>query len=235
MDRHDSLLEKQNDVYQKQAEEYDALVSREDYNGNLLPALKEIVDFKEMNIVEFGAETGRLTSFTAPICNSIQAFDISPHMVAYAHQKLKKRGLNNVQFTVADNRKIPLEDNCADIILAGWTIGYFSFEEDYKDKIDQCMKEMERLLKKNGTIIIIETLGTGNEEPVEYDNLRIFFEYIEEIGFRRKWVRTDYKFDSVEEAASLFKIFFGKDSAEEIRKNNSIIIPECTGIWSIKL
>ena len=47
-------------IYAQHADEYDALVSREDYEGNLMPALQAIRALQRLDIVEFGAGTGRL-------------------------------------------------------------------------------------------------------------------------------------------------------------------------------
>ncbi len=53
----------------------------------------------------------------------------------------------------------------------------------------------------------------------------------DDLGFRATWVRTDFKFVSLEEAADLLGFFFGAEFAEEVRRNHWIITPECTGIW----
>ena len=52
------------------------------------------------------------------------------------------------------------------------------------------------------------------------------------IGFRYVgFVRTDYKFESLEEAEELVKFFYGPKKAKKVIENNWIILPECTGIW----
>ena len=48
-------------IYQNQAAQYELMVSREDYQGNLLPALNAIRPLAGLDVVELGAGTGRLT------------------------------------------------------------------------------------------------------------------------------------------------------------------------------
>jgi hypothetical protein len=50
-------------------------------------------------------------------------------------------------------------------------------------------------------------------------------------GFQRNWIRTDYRFTSVQEAVALTRFFFGDEMAQEVLANDSLIVPECTGIW----
>ena len=47
-------------------------------------------------------------------------------MLDFAETKLNKLNLNNWEFSVADNREIPVPDNCADLVISGWSIGYFA-------------------------------------------------------------------------------------------------------------
>ena len=48
------------EIYRSQAEQYEALVSREDYRGNLLPAIQAVLPLEGMDVVELGAGTSRL-------------------------------------------------------------------------------------------------------------------------------------------------------------------------------
>jgi ubiquinone/menaquinone biosynthesis C-methylase UbiE len=83
------------EICRSQAEQYEALVSREDYQGNILRAIQQILPLAGLSVVELGAGTGRLTCLLAPLVQSIQAFDISPHMLDVANAKLGVSGLHN--------------------------------------------------------------------------------------------------------------------------------------------
>jgi hypothetical protein len=48
------------EIYSRRAEEYDRLVTREDYRGNILQGLAAIRPLSGLKVVELGAGTGRL-------------------------------------------------------------------------------------------------------------------------------------------------------------------------------
>lgn len=223
------------EIYRSQAEQYEALVSREDYLGNLLPALLKITTFNNKRVVEFGAGTGRLTTQVAPLVQSIKAYDISQHMLDLAAQKLTNSGLSNWQIQTADHRQVPAADHSADIILSGWSVCYVVVDHPHgwQAEIDKVLAEMDRVLVPGGKIILIETLGTGFEQPTPPVHLVEYYAYLESHGFTRTWVRTDYRFENIEIARELSKFFFGDAMLEKIVSDASgITLPECTGIWS---
>lgn len=223
------------EIYRSQAEQYEALVSREDYQGNLLPALQKITPFYDKTVVEFGAGTGRLTTKIAPLAQSIQAYDISQHMLDLAAQKLTKSGLTNWHTQTADHRQVPAVDHSADVILSGWSVCYIVVDhpQGWQAEIDKVLAEMNRILLPSGKIILIETLGTGFEQPTPPDHLVEYYAYLESHGFTRTWVRTDYRFENIDIARELSKFFFGDAMLEKIiRDPHGITLPECTGIWS---
>ncbi|MRR32287.1 class I SAM-dependent methyltransferase [bacterium] len=223
------------EIYRSQAEQYEALVSREDYQGNLLPALLKITSFNDKRVVEFGAGTGRLTIQIAPLVKSIQAFDISQHMLDLAAQKLTKSGLTNWHIQTADHRFIPAADRSAEVILSGWSVCYVVVDhpKGWQAEIDKVLAEMDRILVPGGKIILIETLGTGFEQPTPPDHLVEYYAHLESQGFSRSWVRTDYRFENIKIARDLSKFFFGNAMLEKIVSDTrGITLPECTGIWS---
>jgi ubiquinone/menaquinone biosynthesis C-methylase UbiE len=221
------------DIYAGQSDTYDLLVSREDYQGNLPRALRQICPLEGIDVVEFGAGTGRLTTLLAPLARSIQAFDTSRHMLDVAVAKLERSGLHNWRAGVADHRAIPAGDGAADLAIAGWTICYTVVWQDerWRDELAKALGEMRRVLRPGGTIVIVETLGTGYEAPHPPDELVDYYAYLERAGFHSTWVRTDYRFETVEEAESLARFFFGDALADRVGRERLTILPECTGIW----
>ena len=90
---------------------------------------------------------------------------------------------------------------------------------------------MERLLRKGGTLVIIETLGTGENQPQAPEKLQGYYQYLESAGFDRTWIRTDYRFRSRSEASELVEFFFGEEMLPKIGPGDQPVLPECTGIW----
>ena len=217
------------EIYRSQAEQYEALVSREDYQGNILPALQKVTPFSEKDVVEFGAGTGRLTSQLAPLVRSIQAYDISQHMLEVAEAKLQKTNLQNWKTGVADHRQVPAEDLSADVIISGWSVCYIVVDhpQTWQNEIDKVFCEMNRVRRSTGKIILIETLGTGFTQPTPPDHLVEYYAYLKTCGFQHTWIRTDYRFENLDTAKSLASFFFGDEMIKKIESDErGITLPE---------
>jgi ubiquinone/menaquinone biosynthesis C-methylase UbiE len=223
------------DVYENKAGQYDAMVSREDYQGNILPVLEAIRPLDGLDVVEFGAGTGRLTRLLAPVVKSIRAFDLSQNMLDTARLTLEATGERNWKLEQGDSRNLPAEDSIADLTIAGWTFGHATgwYAERWQEEVSLCVGEMMRVLKPGGTAIILETMTTGSETPAPpNERLAAYYAWLEnEQGFSYKWIRTDYQFASVQEADELTRFFFGDELADRIVREGITILPECTGIW----
>lgn len=222
-------------IYQYQAEQYDRLVAHEDYQHNLIRVLNQISSMRNVDVVEFGAGTGRLTLMLASQVRSIIVSDISRSMLMVALQKLQAWPRKNWQAVVADNRAIPLPDQCADVSIAGWSLGHTCgwYPGTWPSEIKRAVDQMQRLLRSNGALIILESLGTGSEVPhPPTAALAAYYSMLEnELGFKSIWLRTDYHFKSVAEAGELTRFFFGDGLADRVVRDNVTILPECTGLW----
>jgi len=223
----------QREIYNQYAEQYELLVAREDYQGNILRALMEIHPLEGHSVVELGAGTGRLTRILAPLVNDIWLFDISHHMLEAAFRALETEGGRNWRLAVADHRNLSLVDGIADIVISGWSVCYLAVwsGEEWRREVRKALREMERVLGRRGMIILLETLGTGNEQPEAPEKLKGYYECLEEEGFSRKWIRTDFEFESLEEAKELMGFFFGEEMARRVEEEKWVRLPECTGIW----
>lgn len=223
------------DIYAHKAAEYDAMVSREDYQGNILSALNAIQPLADLAVVEFGAGTGRLTRLLAPHVRSIRAFDHAPAMLIQAQGPLIATGAGNWSLELGDNSHLPAPDHSADLTIAGWSFGHATgwYPDTWQAEISKALNEMQRITKPGGTAILLETLGTGAENPAPpNDALKNLYQWWEsEHGFKHQWIRTDYQFETVQEADALTRFFFGDELADRIVREQLLILPECTGIW----
>ncbi len=222
------------EIYRSQAWKYEALVSREDYQRNLLPAIEKIIPLQDCDVIEMGAGTGRLTCQLAPKVRSIRAFDISQHMLEIAIGKLKQTNLTNWQAQTADHRGLPVDDHSADLVISGWSVCYIVVDhpQDWRSELEKVLVEIRRVLRPSGKTILIETLGTGFTQPTPPDHLVEYYAWLKENGFQSTWIRTDYRFESLEIARELSEFFFGKEMNQKIlQDSNGITLPECTGIW----
>jgi ubiquinone/menaquinone biosynthesis C-methylase UbiE len=223
-------------IYQCHADQYERLVSHEDYEHNLYAALTSIRSFDQADVVEWGAGTGRVSAPIASHARSIIACDLNPHMLRVAAEKYRSHAALRWHVAAMDHRRAPLPDRVADVAIAGWTLCYLADKfcgETWQQQLTQAIDEMRRVLRPGGTIIIIETLGSGEITPHPMaDWFTEYFQLLEqELGFQSTWVRTDYKFDSLDQAASLASFFFGDEWETKVRDNHWVVLPECTGIW----
>jgi len=152
------------EIYASHARAYDALVEREDYQGRLLPTLSGLAPLEGARVVELGAGTGRLTRLLVPLVGSIRAFDRSSAMLDVARSRLEATGYDNWELGVADNKQLPVEDDVADVALAGWTFGHAVdwHPETWRSEIGAALDEMIRILRPGGTAIVLQTMSTGS-------------------------------------------------------------------------
>ncbi len=225
------------EVYANHADRYELLVSREDYELNIPRTLNQILNFNSKDVIELGSGTGRLARMLAPVARSVLALDASPNMLEVTAAKLEEAGLRNWGVAAADHRALPIAGRAADVAISGWSIVYLVVwnESTWESELAKGLDEMRRILRPGGSIVILETLGTGHESPHPPDNLVEYFSYLEQHGFEHSWIRTDYRFDSLEEAEDIVGFFYGDAMLDEIRNNDAVSLPECTGIWWKKI
>jgi len=210
------------------------MINREDYKGNLLKAIKDISSLEGISILDLGSGTGRIERLVAPLAKNVFAMDISLPMLQVATDEMKKHKIKNCFHAVADHRQIPLNSKSVDLITSGWSVCYLAdwYRSTWQNELMKVFSEMKRVLKSSGKIILIETQGTGFKEPHPPEHLRHYFKYLDDMGFAFRWIRTDYKFGNVTDAADLAGAFFGDEMREKIALNKWKNLAECTGIWS---
>lgn len=227
------MRDQERKIYQTDGDRYEALIAREDYIGNIPRAIDEIVNVDGLDVFDLGAGTGRLAVLLAPRVKSLRAFDISAEMLRVCRERLAVSRLSNWQLDVADHRQLPVEDHSADLVISGWSISYLAVWNDEMStrELDVWFEEMKRVLRKDGMIVLLESLGTGNEGPIRLEHVESTYQWLEANGFQHTWIRTDYQFESLEEAVELAGFFFGEQMADRVREKRLVILPECTGVW----
>jgi hypothetical protein len=123
------------------------------------------------------------------------------------------------------------------LVVSGWSVSYLAVwnPDTWREELESWLGEMKRVLRPNSFIVLFESLGTGNESPIKLEHLKDFYPWLDEAGFQHKWIRTDYKFESLAEAGELSRFFFGDELGNKVVQNNWVILPECTGVWWLKV
>jgi len=220
------------EIYLNQANTYEFMISRQ---PELAEVIKEIRPFQNLDILDLGAGSGRLSRVLAKEAKSLICTDISPAMLELLEHKLMQQDITrNWTTVVTDHRELPISDKSIDLAVSGWSICYLtdSVNDHWKDNLTQIISELHRVLRPDGTIIIFETMGTGTETPNPPEFLTEYYRALEEdFGFHHKWIRMDYHFRNVDEARQSTEYFFGEELTKKILDNHWSTVPECAGIW----
>ncbi|MGG4345842.1 class I SAM-dependent methyltransferase [Paenibacillus lautus] len=220
------------EIYGKQAEAYESMVSRQ---PDLSEILHGIRPYEGLDVLDLGAGSGRLSMLLAGDVRSLICTDIAQPMLDILNDKLSEASdSRNWTTVVADHRSLPIDSSSVDLIVSGWSISYLadSSHDDWRENLELVMTELQRVLRPGGTILILETMGTGTETPNPPDFLTGYYAQLEHrYGFSHQWIRTDYVFDTVEEAQRNTEFFFGQELTDKIIANQWSTVPECAGIW----
>ncbi|HUX95100.1 MAG TPA: class I SAM-dependent methyltransferase [Bacteroidales bacterium] len=101
-------------------------------------------------VVDYGCGTGAFIRDTAAIVGTsgiVYAVDIHEMAIANVRKLITKYNLSNVKTVLTDGGKTSIEDEAADLIFA---LDMFHMVSD----TDSFLKELNRITKKNGTLII---------------------------------------------------------------------------------
>jgi ubiquinone/menaquinone biosynthesis C-methylase UbiE len=222
-------------IYRFAADEYDRLVSAEDCDGNLLPAIESLSALAGRSVLEVGAGTARITRLIAARGARIVALDRSPAMLRVGLNHMTRLPTVEWQLVLGDAADLPVAAGWADLAIAGWTFGHFCgwFPGEWRYRIGQGLDEMTRALKPGGFLILVETLGTGSTDPhPPAPELAAYYRWLEnENSMTRIAIRTDYLFSDVDSAAAVTGAFFGDAFAARVRREGWTRVPECTGLW----
>jgi SAM-dependent methyltransferase len=218
-------------IYALEAERYHVLVSAEDAAGELPRALASVVALRDARVLEVGVGTGRVTRLLLDAGATVTGYEASAAMLAVARRTLGDR----FEGVVGDIREVALAAGSADAVVAGWCLGHFCewYGERWQSEIDGVLRRLWGALDAGGTLIVIETLGTGVSAAAPPNaELAAYYRFLEETwGMARVQFPTDYEFESLDAAIESIGFFFGPELAQRVRERGSPRVPEWTGLW----
>jgi ubiquinone/menaquinone biosynthesis C-methylase UbiE len=222
-------------LYTDHADAYEVLVAHEDFQENLLRAIQTIQPLDGAVAAEFGCGTGRVSGLLAGRVRRLHAFDFTASMLRVAQGKQHQKGWEDTTLVLADSRRMPVASGSADFAIEGWAFLQIAVwnPDDWQTQLCQALQEMHRLVRPAGKMILIETLGTGELTPLVGPFFRQVYDFLEaEHGFAPQAIRTDYRFESLEQIHNVVLPLFGQAMLERLIKTGSgWVLPECTGLW----
>ena len=113
----------------------------------------------DMEVLEFGCGTGSTALLHAPHVGRLDAYDISPGMVAIAERKLRDSGIENLTFGVSSIEDLEIPDSSKDMVLA---LSILHLLKDRAAVLDQ----VHRMLKPGG-LFVTSTVCLGDSLPMQ--------------------------------------------------------------------
>jgi len=107
---------------------------------------------KPQSILDIATGTGDLAiAMIKTGAKKIIGLDISPGMLAVGKEKVTKKKLDNtIEMVVGDSEKLTFEDNFFDAVTVSFGVRNF-------ETLETGMAEILRVLKPNGTLVVLET------------------------------------------------------------------------------
>ena len=114
--------------------------------------LKKITNGKKINMLELGFGAGQNTQHFMKFCKKFYGIEISSHQVNFSKKRNKKAvSKGKAKFMVGSmEKKFNIKSNSIDVIII---VGALQYVMDLK----KCFKECDRVLKKDGKLIIAQT------------------------------------------------------------------------------
>ena len=208
-------LLKNSKAYYDDNEYYEIFSIAEDGENKVSNYLRDIC--KHKIVLDAGCGTGKFLNILEDHSKKYIGIDLSLKQLQTAKNKSKKA---SSEFICSDLSHINLENNKVDLIVCSWVLGTIV---DVNER-NKCLNELKRLLKPNGTFILIE-----NDEDSEFEEIRNrtkdtrtrdYNNWILSNLFNiERQINTYFKFNSYEEAKNTLSVIYGQEISNRVKSN----------------
>lgn len=139
-----NFSEKYHETLYRDVKEYPSLIVRHNYILNLIDAEKK--DYKK--VLDIGCGPGEMLIDLMKRGYSVSGIDISEGMIAVAKDNIStKMPGGEFDLKIGDIEKLDIKDESFDVVICAGVI-------EYLGKDDKALSELNRVLKKDGVLII---------------------------------------------------------------------------------
>lgn len=206
-------LSKESKAYYDDNDFYEIFSIAEDGENKVSNYLKSIS--KDKIVLDAGCGTGKFLNILETSSKEYIGIDLSDKQLSKAKLKSKK---DNTKFICSNLSNINLESNKIDLIVSSWVLGTIT---DINERTS-ALNELKRILKDNGTIILVE-----NAENSEFETIRgrdkdtrtkDYNDWILSNGFiLEETINTYFNFKSLEDAIKCFNVIYGNKVSSKIK------------------
>ena len=120
--------------------------------------VKLVANQKPVNILDIATGTADLAiALNKTSAKEIIGLDISPNMIAIGEEKIKQKNLTDkITLLLGDSEKLPFDAKTFDAVTVAFGLRNF-------ENLNQGLKEICRVLKPNGILVILETAVPKNK------------------------------------------------------------------------
>jgi len=162
-----------NRVYEKLAKFYDLIFGPTLHHGRLVAIERMGIKARD-RVLEVGVGTGINTSLYPSQC-SVTGIDLSSSMLEKARERVRREGLRHVRLQEMDAAHLIFGDDTFDVVYAPYLVSVVP------DPV-QVVKEMRRVCKPGGKIIILNHFRSAN--PILSRLERAISPFTVHIGFK---------------------------------------------------
>jgi len=158
--------------------------------------IRIIKQHNHQTILDVATGTGDLAIAAAKLNpEKIVGIDISGEMLKYQAIKLKDKNLEKlIELRQGDGESLPFEEGTFDVAMVAFGVRNF-------ENLEQGLKEMHRVLKKNGIIVILE-FSKPERFPVKQFYSFYFKRILPSVG---KWIsRSDHAYNYLPDSVGHF-------------------------------
>ena len=144
------------EYFNRKSEEYDDYIKLLPAYEKIIEEIQELAEPKSTHtIMDIGIGTGLLSFELAKKAKKIIGIDISEKMLERAEKNFREKGIENIELKKMNCIDLKIEDSSMDTIISNLVIHHL----DDKEK-ETAIKEMHRVLKNSGKIVIGDLIRT---------------------------------------------------------------------------